>query len=153
VSVALSITERVESKDASFSSDFGSCWNNWPLLVTLFNISSPAMATITNGASAKGKGPSIKKEATTVSAPSNAAASSVESEIVKLAGGKPDVNHHHSQLDLIKAEIDKTTSELVSCTRSCGRRRSRATNHQKSSLLSPGQCASSTFRFGTFQYT
>lgn len=33
-------------------------------------------------------------------------------EIVKQSGGKPDVNHHHAQLDAIKAEIEKVTSDL-----------------------------------------
>lgn len=75
------------------------------------------MTTIANGASAKSKGPTkqdaglrpAKKEAV-AEEPSMAPTT----DIVKLGGGKPDLNHHHSQLDLIKANIDKTTAELVS---------------------------------------
>lgn len=54
-----------------------------------------------NGASAKGNGTSSK-----------AAAVELTDEIAKQTGGKPDVNHHHAQLDAIKAEIEKVTAEL-----------------------------------------
>lgn len=62
------------------------------------------MTTIANGASAKGKKGTAKETSPALES---------TTEIVKLGGGKPDLNHHHSQLDLIKAEIDKTTKELV----------------------------------------
>lgn len=73
------------------------------------------MATTSNGSNAKAK-KTIEKpvEASASQTADTTDASPSSIEIVKLAGGKPDINHHHAQLDLIKAEIDKTTSELVS---------------------------------------
>lgn len=69
-----------------------------------------SMTTIANGSSAKLKKLPSGKEVSSAT-PSSQAPSA---EIAKLSGGKPDLNHHHLQLDLIKAEIDKTTTELVS---------------------------------------
>jgi hypothetical protein len=74
------------------------------------------MTTISNGTNGRTKAANHKKEV----APA-AASPSVEAtaEIVKLGGGKPDLNHHHAQLDRIKADIDKKTSELVSIRERC----------------------------------
>jgi hypothetical protein len=79
-------------------------------ILALAAFTSGTMTTVANGASAKGK------KAAVAATPAKETAPAMESttEIVKLGGGKPDLNHHHSQLDLIKADIDKTTKELVS---------------------------------------
>lgn len=47
-------------------------------------------------------------------APSQQKSAEITAEIAKLSGGKPDIAHHHEQLDLIKAEIDSVTADLVS---------------------------------------
>jgi hypothetical protein len=72
------------------------------------------MTTIANGSSGKPKKGALSKETATVPAASTPSTAESTTEIVKLGGGKPDLNHHHAQLDLIKAEIDKTNVEIVS---------------------------------------
>lgn len=72
------------------------------------------MTTIANGSSVRPKKGAPSKETATVPATSTPSTAESTTEIVKLGGGKPDLNHHHAQLDLIKAEIDKTNAEIVS---------------------------------------
>lgn len=120
---------------------------HWPPFVSVyFERVFVSMTTIANGSSAKLKKLPSGKEVSSAT-PSSQAPSA---EIAKLSGGKPDLNHHHLQLDLIKAEIDKTTTELVSV--GLYSRRSIDVGQSANQELPLGQCQGTALWIRSCQY-